>query len=236
MEEALYITNIAKLCDYRNNFVRIYFGTEFCEKLLPSRIELKKVLKFVKKNKLEFSFVTPILTGRGIDRLKDLLKILPLGTEIIFNDWGTFKAIENKFVPVMGRLLSKQNRLAKDHNQDNNSNVTKHFFSDFDIKRVEIDNINLQTDYNHKQIKLSFYSPYEYLAVTRYCLFANNFRNDSNIPIFDCKKNCEGKLFKLVNPFVSLDMYLCGNAKFRLNCIPSKLEQNVDRKIYQILA
>ena len=90
MEQALFITKAENVKYFREEFTRIYFGNEFCQKLIPSKSEVEEVLSFVEKNSLNFTFVTPYVTNKGLHRLESLILFLKErkhGCEIIFNDW-----------------------------------------------------------------------------------------------------------------------------------------------------
>lgn len=234
-EKPIFINSSAQLKQLDLNFERLYYGVEFCERLFPTTRELRKVLKFVKNNDLEFSFVTPIVTNEGVNHLKKLLNVLKPGSEIIFNDWGVFYLIKKKFEPVMGRLLSKQNRTIQKFEKPYKSRMVSSFLSEQGIRRVEIDNSLVGHNYDLKNIKMSLYYPYEYVAVTRYCLFSDNLRNNPNTMILDCDKKCRKKLYKLTNPFISLDLYLQGNVKYMLSKEPIGFNKNVDRLVKQVI-
>lgn len=116
MEKAIFITKIVQLKYINNRYSRLYFGNEFCERLIPSPFVLKQVLRYAKKKKLDFSLVTPYVTNDGLKRLEPLLKLLKNGKincEVIVNDWGVLNLVNRKypcFTPALGRLLTKQKR------------------------------------------------------------------------------------------------------------------------------
>ena len=69
MEQSLYISKIAHLKYWNQEFCRLYFGMEFCERLMPSPSQLKKALTFAEENDLDFTLVTPyprLPEGEGI--------------------------------------------------------------------------------------------------------------------------------------------------------------------------
>ncbi len=76
MEQAVFIsrTENLKYCD--ENFSRLYFGNEFCERLIPTVQQLTKVLSVVRQKGLAFTLVTPYVTNAGIKRLEKLLTVL----------------------------------------------------------------------------------------------------------------------------------------------------------------
>lgn len=97
------------------NIDRIYFGNEFCENLIPTIVGLKNSYFFTKSQCKKFTFVTPFVTNAGLIKLESLLNFLngQHDIEVVFNDWGVFKLIKEKFKnlkPVLGRLLTKQRR------------------------------------------------------------------------------------------------------------------------------
>lgn len=116
MEKAIFITKVSHLKYVNDKYSRLYFGNEFCEKLIPSLKDLKKALSFARRKALDFSLVTPYVTNVGLERLNslfELLKKLGIKCEIIINDWGILNLINHRYpnlTPVLGRLLTKQKR------------------------------------------------------------------------------------------------------------------------------
>lgn len=111
-ERAIFINRIK---DFKNNTDRIYFGNEFCEKLISTLDILKKWYFFTKTKGKKFTFVTPFVTNFGVEKLEYLLGFLndQEDVEVVFNDWGVFKLIQDNFKnlnPILGRLLTKQRR------------------------------------------------------------------------------------------------------------------------------
>jgi hypothetical protein len=116
MEKSVFITKINQLKYVNNKYTRVYFGNEFCERLIPSLGQLKQVLAYIRRKKLNFSLVTPYVTNYGLGKIKALLKFLigeGISCEIIINDWGVLNLINYQsfnLTPVLGRLLIKQRR------------------------------------------------------------------------------------------------------------------------------
>lgn len=116
MERAVFITKISNLKYVNDKYTRIYFGNEFCERLIPSILDIKMMLSYISNKGLFFSFVTPFVTDKGLNRIEMLLKFLnkeKVHCEVVINDWGVFYLINQKypeFTPVLGRLLTKQKR------------------------------------------------------------------------------------------------------------------------------
>ncbi len=103
--------NAEALLARHDGLTRLQFGSEFCENLLPSPAQLRKMLKLAEAHGLAFSLVTPICSDRSITRLRKLLALLPSRAEVVANDWGVLRLLHANFpalVPVAGRLICKQ--------------------------------------------------------------------------------------------------------------------------------
>ncbi|MDD5097224.1 MAG: hypothetical protein PHU59_01890 [Candidatus Omnitrophica bacterium] len=116
MENAIFITKISQLKYVTSKFSRLYYGNEFCERLIPSLKDLNQILRYTKRMGLDFSLATPYVTDSGLKKLKILFKFLKtkkIKCEVIVNDWGVLNLINRKYPnlqPVLGRLLTKQKR------------------------------------------------------------------------------------------------------------------------------
>jgi len=116
MERALYLTKVKNFRRYNGRYGRLYFGQEFCQRLIPGRDELKEAIEFACRYKLQFSLVTPYVTNTGLKKIVALLEVLVERLprcEVVFNDWGVLNILRRDFrtfVPVLGRLLTKQKR------------------------------------------------------------------------------------------------------------------------------
>jgi hypothetical protein len=107
------------LASDHDSFSRLYFGQEFCENLIPSSDVLQEVVAFAHDLQLSFTYVTGYVTDAGLAatrrNLASLAKQAP-GSEVVFNDWGVLTVLAEEFpslVPVLGRLLIKQQRMAR---------------------------------------------------------------------------------------------------------------------------
>ena len=260
MEKALFINEFSKLKNLES-YDRIYFGSEFCERLIPSREELVKVLNLVEANKLSFTLMTPFITDFGMDLLAPLLKELsrrPKNVEIVINDWGVLNYIKknhNLSNLVLGRLLNKQKRgprimnfledLSKaDLERFRECAVDVQIFKDFLIKnkfkRVELDNLlqGIKTNLNKSPLSGSLYHPYVYVSTTRYCLanFSDEVSKLKYPGILPCKKQCKLISFSLKNKAMLVQIIIKGNTQYFMNKkIPQNLsEKGIDRIVYQL--
>lgn len=117
MERCIFFGNLRRLKQnhFFKGYGRIYFGNEFCQRLIPGPEEVKQAVSFAGRRKLRFTLVTPYVTNAGLKKLSDILRTLPGKSfiEVVVNDWGVLDLINREFprlVPVLGRLLTKQKR------------------------------------------------------------------------------------------------------------------------------
>ena len=115
MEKAVYLAGPGML-GRAKNYSRVYYGTEFCQNLIPSPDELKAMYSAAGAKGKSLTLLTPYVTDRGLDKLKALFRYLDKQesrTEVVFNDWGVLKLLNEEYAslePVLGRLLTKQRR------------------------------------------------------------------------------------------------------------------------------
>ncbi len=258
-ENSLFIAKKQNLKYWNKKYTRLYFGNEFCQRLIPTAEDLDYVINFAKKNKIGLSFVTPYVTDEGIGRLEPLLGLLNKKlpeSEVVINDYGTLELMqENKFKlkPVLGRLLTKQKRgpriinimdklpkPAIDHFRKSNAEVP--IFQEFLIKngfeRVELDNLlqGIEDDFSKSKIKASLYYPYAYVTTTRFCLTSICDKKDAVPGIHPCKRECQKYgPFKLTNKYMPVPLLLKGNTQFFENKkLPKDLkEKGIDRLVYE---
>lgn len=227
---------------------RIYYGSEFCENLIPDTDEMKKIVVFCKSDEINLTFMTPYCTAEGIEKLRKVFLILPDMTEIVFNDFGVFCEIKKmrgkSFKPILGRLLLKYKRdprvtfLGKrdallDYFRSSNLNIKEfqEFLIENMILRVEIEN-SLQ-GYNFKLdkiIRASLYLPYVYMTNTNKCLFKDGLNSPR------CGLECKDYIVLSRINGLSTRIITQGNTEFYKNSkIPDKgnlKRLNVDRIVY----
>ena len=246
-EHALFISHPLNLRYFSpRRFTRVYFGNEFCDRLLPTKDQLLQVLNFCHKNALAFAFVTPYCTNLTIKKVEPLLDLLPSKTEVVLNDFGLLESIKYKnLVPVLGRLLvsvSRDPRIPlRRQNYDfyfkaNNLHLPfLNFLQSLGIRRVELDNIKQGYDIPPmKKISLSLYYPFVCSSVTRRCIFANLGRTSAFFKVITrCRQECWGKILKVKISGHRESLYVMGNAQYYINLDKSVLrEHRFDRLVY----
>jgi hypothetical protein len=91
----------------------LYFGSEFCQELLPGIKDAVAFCSRCKEHGLEAVLLTPLVTHKGLSRLDRLLGGLAqreMFPAIVFNDWGVLELLRQKhplFPLRMGRLMNR---------------------------------------------------------------------------------------------------------------------------------
>lgn len=257
MEQAIFISKVENLKYSNSKYTRLYFGNEFCQRLIPSLEDIRLIAEFISKHQMEFSFVTPYVTNEGMLTLRPLLEYVIKnfsGAEIVVNDWGVLRLLIRELnypVLALGRLLTKQkrgplsrnlkNRLPQQmlqHFQESNIDlpILGDFLADNGIKRVELDNLLQGIIRESPSLKASLYFPFAYVTTTRFCLTASCETGREflrSIPY--CNKECRKYSFRLKHKKMPVELFLKGNTQFFSNeLLPDNLEQlNIDRLVFQ---
>lgn len=255
IEKALFVEDRSQLNQHRAAFSRIYFGTEFCERLLPSIKDFLAVKKFCEGADAKLSFVTPYLTDSGLRRVLPLVRLLSSSDELVLNDYGLLRAAEDtKARLVAGRLLNRQfrdprilsfkGRVPKDFYQHlTQSNALSKEFQQFllrhRIERAELDNLaqGISTDLSKSKLSGSLYFPFVFVSTSRMCLSANcdkiSFYN--KVGVLPCNRECMRYQFRLENALFPKNLFLFGNTIFFKNeSLPKEkalLAKGIDRLV-----
>ncbi len=257
MEKAFFVTNTQALAEIPHGYARLYFGIEFCERLLPTQEELGRALDVAGQRKMAFTFVTPFLTDAGLEKAEALTAFLRDAgedIEIVVNDFGFLHALNQKGWrgPIaLGRLLTKQKRgprllnivaqlpaEALEHFRQSNIDApsTVEILSRLGVVRVELDNLLQGISRPEPVLKASLYTPYAYVTTTRYCLAAGcetprPFRR----AIRPCARECRKYEFTLSHKAMPVPLLLKGNTQFLVNdSLPDDPEAlKIDRLVFQ---
>ncbi len=258
MEKAAYITRLESAGEIHSSYSRLYYGTEFCQLMLPSARELGRAAALAQDRGLAFTLMTPYVTNSGLEQVDSLLDRLEDGAEVVVNDWGVMRRVRERggLIPVLGRLLTRQRRGPKiirviDHLPEDaaahfrgcgitNSILTDHLAS-LGVERIELDNL-LQGISPVGGFKASLYYPYGYIATTRLCRvyrcdaadFASRY-SQRRIPT-RCDRPCERFVFTMDKESSPVPVYLKGNAElFKNEELPDNLDElGVDRLVHEI--
>jgi len=261
MEQALYITTVDKLRRYwTDDFNRVYFGQEFCQRLLPAPEAVRDAGVFAREHAVPLTLVTPYVTDTGMRSLERVLTVCAdndSGAEVVCNDWGVLHLLRTEFPqlqPVLGRLLNKQKRgprimniidkvpaPTRDYYRRSNLDVPAagSFLRRQGIGRVEFDNLLQGLDFSgaDPDLQRSLYLPFACISTTRFCLtaLADSEADETTVGVLPCTQPCQRFGFTLVNPVMRVPLLRRGNAVFLINDhIPDAVGQGaVDRLVIQ---
>ncbi|MFH0942525.1 MAG: hypothetical protein V1823_05860 [Chloroflexota bacterium] len=258
MEQSLFIANLENLKYFDPGYSRIYFGVEFCERLLPDVADLKRVLDFAGEKGLDFTLVTPYVTERGLEKLSGLLEVLVTArpdSEVVFNDYGVLRLLGRRYPglePVLGRLLNRTKRGPRlmtvidklpettvAYFRDANLNVPalNEFYRRRGVNRVELDNLLQGIGFTLERWQGSLYLPYAYVTTTRFCLAnaCDDPGREMHIGVFPCKRECQKYTFYLRNAVMPVVLERKGNTIFfRNDRVPDDIEQRgINRLVIQ---
>ncbi len=100
----------------KDRFDRIYYGSDTCDFLIPSKSDIDALQKIHTKLKIDYTIVTPYLTQQNFSLVEKLFKHLATISpcaEIVVNDWGVLNLITERypqFCMIWGRILNRQRR------------------------------------------------------------------------------------------------------------------------------
>jgi hypothetical protein len=91
----------------------IYFGSEFCEFLLPNAAQVARYCVHARDAGVEAVLLTPVATPGGLAKIEQLLTDLSAAGEtpaVVFNDWGVACLLQESFPGFQrqaGRLINR---------------------------------------------------------------------------------------------------------------------------------
>ena len=260
MERVLFIAKVKNLKYFNPNFTRLYFGNEFCQRLIPSIKDIDEVMDFAQEHHIPLSLVTPYVTNEGLKKWKILIEKVAeknSKSEVIFNDWGIFRTIKHLSIelePVLGRLMTKIKRgprlmnlidilpqAAVKHLQSTNLSIKTYrkFLVKKGITRVELDHPlqGIRLNRVGSEIHLSLYIPFAYVTTTRFCLVASCDEPEKKgmVGTFPCKKECQKYTFTLDNPIMPCTLIRKGNTIFYKNDKIPKADELKEKKIDRLV-
>jgi hypothetical protein len=224
-------------------FSRCVFGTEFCEYLMPSPVQVAEAARAARERGLAFTLVTPYVSDAGVACLGEIFEWLREG-EVVFNDWGILNLLRREFpriTPVQGRLLNKSLRdprvmgvygetevnatlAALQRSSIDNESYTS-LLARFGVEAVEMDNLPQGMDLSFAdRVRVTVYLPFGFIATSRVCMAAGlHYRKaDKFQPGAPCRHECQTHLVEFkytTSPFSNRDQtfLLKGNSYFYLH-------------------
>ena len=223
---------------------------------MPNLKVLKKAYELTRRGEKNFTYITPRLSNRGIERLRGQLALLnDLGDiRIVVNDLGALNVLGGypNLLPHLGRQLAFvparcpwSNELIRDggflarrwvgkvfSSTSLNYELTVDFYRKFGVQGADVDWIpRIFPCFNSLSkmgLKLSIHLHLIPVIVTRRCHTARFLGEETPE---ECSKPCLRRTFLLKNDALKLDLFLNGNVVFnRTHPSPgeiSKLRDNV---------
>lgn len=146
------VSKLKDLVSWSDIFVlnQVRLGNEFCERLIPTKSQVRKAAEIADRFDLDFVLVLANLTDKGLKKLGDIIPNLSQNAEIVVNDWGTAAMIAENFPDhpiIAGRLLCKHLKEARISTPDTypevnwpiNSDYFKSILQALRIERAEVD-------------------------------------------------------------------------------------------------
>lgn len=242
------------------NISRIYVGNEFCHNLFPSKRMLIDIIKKANNEGLEVTICFTYVRECYIDKIKSIINEIynwcnenNKKIEIVINDWGMLKVVENKqdyLTLCLGVLLNKRKKdpryIYKNGYNENkaligdnslNSKIFSEFLKDNNINRFEYESCGYKLNIakgNHT-LHMPFYvtNTSQYCTLYAKCTGMNRGRQKL---VMGCPMYCKDYIFsypkhlKMVgkyNSLFSFDDTLLHDSK--------KLEQYINEGIDRIL-
>jgi hypothetical protein len=210
----------------------LYFGSEFCEYLLPSLDEAEAFCALARKAGLEPVLLTPLVTDSGLNCLGKLLQDLALvgySPTVTFNDWGVLRVLRTSFPNNKcnaGRLINRSlrdSRLAANQ-QPIQSEIgggrLRALLTGIGVTAVETD-ADLEGNYlerDSSSLKRVLHLPYTFTVSGRNCLVRADISAAENSFTKGlgkgCPAPCRGKILPVDRPDTDQTLWRSGNTIF----------------------
>jgi hypothetical protein len=163
----------------------IYFGSEFCEDLLPEAAAAESFCRWAVQEGVEAVLLTPVVTPNGLARVDRLLRALEardLAPAVLFNDWGVLNLLRRSYPEFSRRAGRLMNRGLRDPrllaNQADKNNRTlgggrlRSLLVQYGVEALETDP-DLEGSYLGEKspgLQRVLHFPYVFAATGRNCL------------------------------------------------------------------
>lgn len=242
--------NVMLLKEVIKNCDEVRFGSEFCEFKLPSMETLKEAYLLANRAGKTFTYVTPRVSNRGLEKIREHLCFLNMDENIsvVTNDFGLLGILGkySNLKPHLGRQLvytparcpwkdftpyelgfmGKRKIRRIFYQTSLNYIPTIRFFKDLGVGGVDVDHIpkSFPSFYSlvRNGLKLSIHLNLIPVAITRKCHTAR-FLGEKSLE--NCSRPCEKRAFILKHDELGVQLVLDGNAVFRF-AEPSRKQIN----------
>ena len=217
IEKAVFVDSPDTIDSCALGVKRIYFGNEFCHRLLPSPEEVEQFADKAAAASMALTLVTPFVTDDELETVKKAIKAFHLFVpdgEVVFSDWGVLRVLKETYpslTPVLGRLLNKQTidprigsmidefqEKSREHFLSaaaDNPEVTA-FLVKMGVNRIEFEN-TFQGFVRQGTMPASLHYPYILFSLTRLCPSANLGAGRGFRGIGSCQRECCDTRYKI---------------------------------------
>ena len=221
---------------------RIYFGSEFCEWILPSDNDFSKVIDYCCTHGLKITLLLPPLSEKMLYRLDNLIRIIhkapaAVQCEVACNDIGAIHYLHTcdpSIVLLRGRLFQKRIYDPRVDVASFNRKLTtegKLVYYDSAIslyevnvlERMNIRRIELDThiDYLHAEsivgFKHSCYLPFGFFTTGHMCMFQNYLLTSNekfDLKKSSCSKHCKQYYHTMSKRITESQSFITSNLMF----------------------
>ena len=213
----------------------IYFGSEFCEFLLPDAAQVARYCEHAQETGVEAVLLTPVATPGGLVQIKQLLSDLSAAGDapaVVFNDWGVANLLRESFPALQRRAGRLINRGLRDPRLMEKEPLSRNIpgergkrlrlmLVDFGVSALETDP-DLEGGFlgdGSEGMQRVLYLPYAFAASSRNCLIKADsalnrdecFTKGLNYP---CSGLCRGASHRIDRPDTRLPIWRAGNTVF----------------------
>jgi hypothetical protein len=212
----------------------VYFGSEFCEELLPAQSEAESFCALAAAAGVEAVLLTPLVTPHGLGRVDRLLRGLVSSgwlPAVVGNDWGVLALLRDSYPPLQrrgGRLLNRglrdprlpERTPARESGRADRGERLRQLLCQLGVAAVETD-ADLEGGFlGEKRAGLQrvLHLPYAFAASGRNCLVkadgrapGDSFTRGLGLP---CQGECRGRWHRLERSDSPLPLWRQGNTVF----------------------
>lgn len=213
----------------------LYFGTEFCESLLPTVDAASESCLVARDAGLEAVMFTPIVTDKGLRQFDLLLERLVTGgwaPQVVFNDWGVLNLLRQRYPDLPRRCGRLINRALRDPRlaeaRPDNKTVPPDRGQRVRALLAQGGVIAVETDPDLEggflgpaagSMQRVLYLPYFFVASSRNCLVKADSAQTADECFtkglgIACNRNCQGQWHRVHRDDTSLPLWRAGNTLF----------------------
>lgn len=211
----------------------VYFGTEFCQDLLPTFSTAQGFCQLAQTHDLEAVLLTPPVRTDGVCETEKLVgQLLGAGFSptLVANDFGVLHMLRRKYPQLKCQAGRLMNRTLRDPRLADQAKAAasmetprgeklRSFFVTLGVKGLETD-VDLEGRYlgiGHEKLQRTLHLPYSFAASGRNCLMKAEALPKTNFAALldqPCAKFCEQRWHAETRADVDFPLWRAGNTLF----------------------